>query len=86
MKNNKYSIEQRKYLSKIYKIFEENPDGRELLKCWENIHFCRQICLENQPVESAKRDGENRFIRTILMDIHRFKELMKEENNGKQLF
>ena len=79
---NSISPDQRKYLAKINKIFVSSKDGRELLECWEKFYFSRPVCIENCPVESAKRDGENRFIRTIIANIEQFKRINEGITHG----
>lgn len=74
--------EQRDYLATVSDVFENTESGRELLKCWKETIFFKTICLEEQPVESAKREGENRFIRKIFVDLEMFKQLQKESAHG----
>lgn len=74
--------EQRAYLVTLSDVFENTESGMELLKCWKETYFFRTICLEDQPVESSKRDGENRFIRRIFVDLELFKQLQKENAHG----
>ena len=74
--------EQRDYLVIVSDVFENTESGRKLLKCWKETYFFRTICLEGQPVESAKRDGENKFIRQIFIDLALFKQLQKETAHG----
>lgn len=80
---NSLSKEQKEYISKVSHVFASTNEGRELLECWKKFYFCRNICIENCPVESAKRDGENRFIRGILSNIEQFKILIKDNKNGR---
>ena len=72
---------QLKYRQMVYKLFEQNETGKELLKTWVTSYIFRPVCIENQPVESAKRDGENRFIRSILTAIEELKLKNQEEAN-----
>lgn len=74
--------QQRDYLVTLSDVFENTESGRELLKCWKEAIFFKTICLEDQPIESAKREGENRFIRKIFIDLATFEKLKKEMANG----
>lgn len=73
----------KKYIAQVYHLFVETDQGKVLLERWQKSYLYRQICLENEPVESAKRDGENRFLRDILIAIEQHKKLMKEANHGR---
>jgi len=79
---NSLTEEQKKYLSQINELFVHNKTGKNLLECWKKFYFFREIIIENCPVESARRDGENRFIRKILINIEQFKQLQEENKNG----
>ena len=72
----------KKYIAQVYHVFVETEAGRSLIARWQKSYLYRQICIENEPVESAKRDGENRFLRDILIAIEQHKKLM-EANNGR---
>lgn len=74
--------EYKQYIAQVYHVFAETEHGKYLLERWKKSYFFRPICLENEPVESAKRDGENRFIRDILIAIEQFKKLL-ESNDGR---
>ena len=64
-----------RYSSLVHEVFAMNPAGKKLLASWEKIYFPREMSVEGKPVESAKRDGENRFLRDILITINNYKEL-----------
>lgn len=67
-----------KYLSALHEVFAKSPAGKELLQYWiDNYIFAPVLPPVDQPGKytddyAAKRDGENGFIRAILVGIKRY--------------
>ena len=79
--SNQIKLAQERYKSIVYELFVINPIGKQLLESWRTAYFFRPIVIENQPVETALRDGENRFLRNLISSIEDFKIDMEKNND-----
>ena len=78
----KIEDEYKRYIAQVYHVFVDTDAGKNLLNRWQKTYLYRPICIENEPVESAKRDGENRFLRDLLIAIEQHKKQL-EANHGR---
>ena len=76
---------QLKYCQALHEVFELTELGRDLLELWEKSYLYSpnvpplQDALSYPDWYPYVREGENRFIRTILTDLKRYKQYKEKK-------